>query len=150
MKHRVILVLVLFGALVVGVSAQPRGGMMGPMGAHGGAAGGWAADEAEEIELTGQLRLAADELPVLVSGGTEYVLRIAPVLAAEIEVRNGQQVTVSGSLFETRSRDLLSTTRSVMVRSIRIGSNTYVLPAAAGGHGRMMRGTPEAQGRGRR
>lgn len=145
MKYRVVLILVLFGALAVGVSAQPRGGMMGPMGATGG----WAGAESEEVELTGQLRLAADELPVLVSGGTEYVLRIAPALAAEFQARNGQQVTVSGYLFETRSRDLITTTRSVMVQSIEIGGTKYVLPAQAGPASRM-RQAPEAWGRGRR
>ncbi|TVQ16980.1 MAG: hypothetical protein EA382_19415 [Spirochaetaceae bacterium] len=150
MKYRVVLVLLLLGALAVGVSAQPRGGMAGPMGAHGPmGAGGMFGGQAEEVELSGQLRLAAGELPVLVSGGTEYVLRIMPVLAAEFDARSGQQVTVAGYLSETRSRDLLTTTRSVMVRSIQIGGTTYVVPGVAGGPARM-RTAPDVRGRGRR
>ncbi|TVR04593.1 MAG: hypothetical protein EA403_04675 [Spirochaetaceae bacterium] len=114
---RIMMVLVLVAvAATVTVSAQARGGMMGP------------AASAEEVELTGRLRLVREQLPVLVSGTNEYVLRISPALSSEFQVTNNQQVSVSGFMVEHQSRDLLGTTRTVMVRSMEVGGTRYVMP----------------------
>ena len=117
MKRQIILVLLVAIAATATVSAQARGGMMGP------------AASAEEVELTGRLRLVRDQLPVLVSGADEYVLRISPALSSEFQVTNNQQVSVSGVMVEHQSRDLLGTTRTVMVRSMEVGGTRYVMPS---------------------
>lgn len=117
MKRQIILVLLVAIAATATVSAQARGGMMGP------------AASAEEVELTGRLRLVRDQLPVLVSGANEYVLRISPALSSEFQVTNNQQVSVSGFMVEHQSRDLLGTTRAVMVRSMEVGGTRYVMPS---------------------
>ena len=131
MKRIVMTMLLVAVVTTVTVSAQARGGMMGP------------AASAEEVELTGRLRLVRDEFPVLVSGANEYVLRISPVLSSEFQVTNNQQVSVSGVMVEHQSRDLLGTTRTVMVRSIDVGGTRYVMPrggAMMGGDARGGRG----------
>ena len=125
MKRRIILVLLVAIVATATVSAQMRGGLMGR-----------ALSSAEEVELTGRLRLVRDQLPVLVSGTDEYVLRISPALSSEFQVTNDQQVRVSGFMVEHQSRDLLGTTRTVMVRSIDVGGTRYVMP----GRGAMMGG----------
>lgn len=110
----------LIGMMVIGaalVSAQGFGFGVGP-----------AADEAEEVELTGRLRLVEDEAPVLVASGTEYVLHIAPAMATEIEVSNNQQVTVEGFAIERPSMDLLGTDTIVHVRVMEVGNDRYILP----------------------
>lgn len=89
-----------------------------------------ALDEAEEVELTGRLILAADEVPKLSAGGTEYLLRIAPALVADAEVRNNATVTVEGRLVEIARRDLLGVDRHVIVTAIEIGGTRYVLSDA--------------------
>ena len=116
MKRTTILVIALALVVVFSASAQRRGGMMGPAG------------DVEEVELSGRLRLISNELPVLVSGADEYTLRISPVLSSEFTATDGQQVSVSGFLMERPSRDLLGTSRNVMVRTIEIGGSRYVMP----------------------
>ncbi len=118
MRVRIMLVVALMVAVAFAASAQ--------MHAGAGQAAGNA--DVEEIELTGRLRLERDQLPVLTVDGREYTLRIAPALSAEFEVRNGQEVSVSGFLLERPSRDLLGTTSIVMVRAIEVGGTRYVMP----------------------
>ncbi|TVR51170.1 MAG: hypothetical protein EA426_20230 [Spirochaetaceae bacterium] len=132
MKRTALMVVVLIVAAAVSATAQMqmRGGMVGRSAAPG-----------EDVELTGRLRLVKDELPVLIVGATEYTLRIAPALSAEFTVSNNQQVSLSGYLVERTSRDLLGTSRTVMVQSITIGASTYVMPQTAAG---MMRGREAA------
>lgn len=117
-----------------GLGAQPPGGPgfggQGPFGAG--------PVEQEEVELTGRLQLAEDELPVLLAGGQEYTLLIPPTLAAEIEVSNNQQVSVEGLSVERPSFDLLGNDTFVHVRVIEIGNDRYILPENQAG--RMARG----------
>ena len=125
MRNRMILVPALLFAGVMIAAATPRGGMMGAMGPRGAVA-------AEEVELTGRLRLAADQLPMLIVDGDEYTLHIPPFLATEMEVRDGQLMTVTGLVAESVSRDLLSRTSRVMVRAVQIDGTDYVAPFPRG------------------
>lgn len=137
MRRTTLFVMVLMLAVVFSASAQMRGGAVGPRG--GGSF--------EEVELAGRLRLAANELPVLISGGQEYTLRIPPALSAEFSVSNGQQATVSGYLIERASFDLLGTQRVVMVRAIEVGGTRYVMPVGTAGRQMMGdRGSPRSRG----
>lgn len=121
MKRRMVLAAALMAVVVLASSAQMR------------ERGGAAIDtpgltEAQEVELTGRLRLERDQLPVLVAADREYTLRIAPALGAELDVATGQEVAVAGYLMERASRDLLGTTAFVMVRAIEVNGTRYVMP----------------------
>lgn len=145
----------LIGMMVIGialVSAQGFAGQRQTGGGIGGPGFGTATDT-EEIELTGRLRLADGEFPVLIAEGTEYTLHIAPALAAEIEVSNNQQVTVEGYAVENPSFDLLGSDAIVRVRTIEIGNDRYILPTnthgprvAAGGMAGPRDGAPGTMG----
>ncbi len=146
MKRRMVLIVGLMAAVALVASAQMHGGAAGSFG-------GPNVTEPEEVELTGRLQLERDQLPALESAGREYTLRIAPALSAELDVVNGQEVTVSGYLVERASRDLLGTTTIVMVRTIEVDGTRYVMPT----HGHMGMGarqpsaaSPRDRMRGRR
>lgn len=132
MKRRIVLAVGFMMVVALVAGAQMRGGAVGSFAAPG-------FSEAEEVELTGRLKLERDQLPALVAAGREYTLRIAAALSAELEVADGQEVTVSGYLMERASRDLLGTTTIVMVRAVEAGGTRYVMPAM--GHMRM--GAPQ-------
>lgn len=137
MKRTAILGIVLLVVVAFGAAAQARGGAF--MGAPG--------TTPEEVELSGRLQLQSGQLPVLVSGGQEYTLRIAPTLSAELDVTSGQQASVSGYLVERQSMDLLGSERVVMVRSIEVGGTKYVMPSRhMGATGRHMMEGPMMYG----
>ncbi len=143
MKHRILMVLVLISTVAFAASAQMRGGMMQM---HGGAGAGFPGetDEVTQVELTGQLRLEANRLPVLVADGEEYTLQMPHALSAELEVSDGQTVQVSGYRFERPSRDLLGPVTTVMVLSIEVDGTRYIMPMMGPdghrGNGRQPRG----------
>lgn len=129
MKRIAVLGIALLMVVSFTAAAQARGGRF--MGSPGTAL--------EEVELAGRLQLQSGELPVLVSGGQEYTLRIAPALSAELDVTSGQQASVTGYLGERQVPDLLGSERVVMVRSIEVGGTKYVMPSRSmGGTGRHM------------
>ena len=136
MKRTALFVIVMLVAVVFAATAQARSGFVGPRSGV----------EFDEVELRGLLRLAENELPIMVSAGVEYTLRIPPALSSELQVSGGQQVNVAGYLVERASFDLLSTQRLVMVRSIEIDGTKYVLPADGFG-GRRGRTPHAAPGR---
>lgn len=82
----------------------------------------------EETTYTGRIQLVRGELPVLRAEGQEYTLRINPLLASEIQVRDDDTVTVKGVLREVASFDLISNERILHVHSIEIGGTRYVSP----------------------
>ncbi|TVQ37520.1 MAG: hypothetical protein EA384_11675 [Spirochaetaceae bacterium] len=137
MKRTALFGLVLLAVVTLAAGAQARGGMTGPRSAA----------QIDEVELTGRLVLAENELPVLVSGGVEYTLRIPPALSTELQVSSGQQAAISGYLVERASFDLLTTQRQVMVRSMEVGGTRYVLPADARGGRHMMGDRRDWRGR---
>jgi hypothetical protein len=154
MNKRVLIVAGLVALATVAVSAQGRPGM-GQFGGDGPqpgmmqGAGGFAArggmlgsawDDAEETSLSGRLELAADEFPVLNSGGAEYTLRISPALSSELSVRNGQQISVEGYVREFPSFDLMGTERIVHVTAMEADGTRVVLPDGWGGPGEGVRG----------
>jgi len=131
----------LIGMMVIGAALVSAQGF-GSQGARGGAPGAQgfgrgigpvATADADEVELTGRLRLAEDEAPILVASGTEYILHIAPAIAAEIEVSNNQQVTVEGVAVERPSMDLLGSDTIVHVQVMEVGNDRYILPAQPAG-----------------
>ncbi|MFP4212160.1 MAG: hypothetical protein ACOCU4_09540 [Alkalispirochaeta sp.] len=100
-------------------------------------------DDLEETELTGQLKLAENEVPVLVVGADQYQLMIPPVLAAEIDVENHERIAVTGYATEFADPDLLGSTKVMHVRAIEADGVKVVLPEGAAGFGRgpgMVRG----------
>ena len=131
MKRRTIMVLVLISAVAFAASAQMRGGMM-HMHDDTGRGPALGADEMAEVELSGTLRLEANRLPVLVADGEELTLHIPHVLAAELQVSDGQAVQVSGYRVERPSRDLLGPVSIVMVHAIEVDGTRYVMPAMMG------------------
>ena len=137
MKRTAVLGIVLLVVVSFSAAAQARGGaFMGTPGAT-----------PEEVELSGRLQLQSGELPVLVSDGQEYTLRIAPALSAELDVTSGQQASVSGFLVERQSLDLMGSERVVMVRSIEVGGTKYVMPSGhMGATGRHMMQGPMMHG----
>jgi hypothetical protein len=155
MKHRTIMVLALISVVAFTASAQMRGGMM-HMHGDTGRGPAWGTEEAAEVDLSGTLRLAVNQLPVLVADGEELTLQIPPVLAAEIQVRDGQAVQVSGYRFQRPSRDLLGPVSVVMVHAIEVDGTRYVMPAMMGSRGmgrpdagRMGESMPHGRHRGR-
>ena len=92
-------------------------------------------DDVEEQTLSGRIQLEADTFPILSSGGEEYILDIHPVLADEVTVRNGQQITVEGYVFEVSSRDLMGSDNVVRVTAVEVDGSRVVLPNDFGGWG---------------
>lgn len=105
---------------VAGVFAQGYGG-----------AGGFGAGEVTDFEAEGRLILEEGVLPRLATDGTEYTLRIAPAIAAEIEVTNGETVSVDGGMVTLRGPDLVSTERIVFVRAIEADGTRVVAPSGS-------------------
>jgi len=91
---------------------------------------GFAAEDAEEVELTGTLQLSEGETPVLKVGTSEYSLFIPPMIASEIDVQNGTRVQVTGLSFSAPNPDLVSNETIVHVRILQIGNDRYI---SAGG-----------------
>lgn len=93
--------------------------------------------ETEEVSLTGMLNLQEGRLPLLQADGMEYVLMIPPALAAELDVEDGERITVEGVSVERQSQDLLGSTTYVAVRVVQIGSDRFVaVGPVPGGYGR--------------
>lgn len=137
MKRITTITVMLMGFGLVAASAQGFGPQfLGTTGAT------------EEQELSGRLQLAENEIPVLQAGGEEYLLHLHPTLASEIDVRNGQQVTVEGWVHEAASRDLLGTDQHLRVTAMEVDGNRVVLSEPARRHG--MRGQgPQTEMNGR-
>lgn len=93
-------------------------------------------DSSAEIELSGRLRLEADERPVLVVGTEEYTLAIPRSIAAELDVDNGARVLVAGYLSERRSFDLISDSRVLRVRAFEVDGVRVVAAEPHRGSGR--------------
>ena len=120
---RTTLILTMVHASIALVSAQGFTGS-GPFG-HGAA-------DAEEIELTGRIRLAEEQAPVLVVDGREYTLRIPPSIVREIEVTNNREVTIEGFAVERASFDLLGNETVVHVRVFQIDDDRYIATGPPG------------------
>lgn len=139
--------------MVVGAvaMAQPFGQATGP---GAGMRGAWV-ESSEEVSLTGRLVLAADEFPRLVSGGSEYQLRIAPWLSDEVDLTNNETISVEGYATTVASFDLLSDETVVHVSAIEADGTRVVMPdrgmmmgRADGAFGGPMGGRPMQGGRG--
>ena len=109
-----------FSMLVVALS------LVGAQSFAGGRSFAGGATDAEEVRLTGRIRLTEDEPPVLVADGEEYTLRIARSLVGEIEVTDNREVTVEGVAFERPSYDLLGSDTIVHVRVFQVGDDRYI------------------------
>lgn len=128
--------MIFLAGLAVTVSAQRFGGMMGSAGT------------AEEVTYSGRIRLTQGEFPTLLVGNERYSLRIDPILAGEISLRDNTPAEVTGVLREFRSFDLLSEERVIHVRAIDVEGTRYV--STGGMHGRHggMRMHGSSRGRG--
>lgn len=103
----------------------------------------WGARTADETTLTGTLTLAQNEAPMLRSGGQDYVLRVAPVMAAELDLRSGQTITVEGYAHERARPDLTGTDTIVRVTALESDGDRVIMPemgpgAFGRGHRSMM------------
>ena len=117
----------IFSMLAVALSLVGAHGFTGMRLSAGGAT------EAEEVRLTGRIRLVEDEFPVLVVDGEEYTLRISPSLVGEIEVTNNREVSVEGFAIERSSYDLLGSDTIVHVRVFQVGDERYIASEPAWG-----------------
>ncbi len=139
MKRTILLGSVMI-VLVFGVAAA-QGRMSGPgfqgsdgWGFHGPGMGGpgygYAGRdvEVEEVQRTGRLVLAENEFPAMTVGSVTYTLRIHPALIDEVNLRNGQEITVTGDLVEMKSPDLLTTYRVIHVATLESGGTKFVAP----------------------
>lgn len=104
---------------------------------------GFRADDVEEVELSGVLRLAEGERPVLVVGSREYVLALHPALTQDLDVSSGERVSLEGVMIERDSFDLISTITVVRVHAIEADGTRHVLATPrAGGFGPNGAGRP--------
>ena len=109
------------------------------------------ADELTETQLTGRLTLAESQAPSLQADGEDYILRVAPTLAAELDLRSGQTITVDGYVHERGRWDLTGVDRVVMVTAIESEGVRVVMPETGFAGGRMGTGgmgTGHMHGRG--
>lgn len=96
----------------------------------------WANEEL--VTLTGQLILQEDQWPQLESGGEVYKLMYPPFIDLEIDVQDGQQITVQGYVFEKPDCDCDedgSDKKHLHVTKAIIDNKEYILPMGRGfGH----------------
>jgi hypothetical protein len=102
----------------------------------------WASGE--KLTLTGTLSLKDSWHPVLVSGGKEYELHVPRRMTLDIDVKDGDQVSVEGYVVENPpSRTPDDGATDLFVTKATIGGKEYDLSQYRGAMmGRGMRGGP--------